>query len=65
MKRIVLSVISFIIFIFEVIIQFYFILNDTLKKCLYIISKGIIRYHNRIQLWTSKKNFIIIEEYNT
>lgn len=65
MKRVLIALISFCIFLIEVIIQIMFLLINTIKTIPKIILLCLIRYHNRIQWLTSKNQIFIIKEiYN-
>jgi hypothetical protein len=62
MKRCLVALISFIIFIIEFLIQSFKILIDVISTIPVIFLICLCRYHNRIQFFTSKNSFFIIEE---
>lgn len=62
MLRIIFSAISFVIFILEFVIQLGFVLIDLLQNIFLSFIFAFTRYHNRIQLFTTKTNYIKIEE---
>ena len=65
MKRVLIALISFCIFLTEVIVQIMFLFINTIKTIPKIILLCLIRYHNRIQWLTTKNQIYIIKEiYN-
>lgn len=62
MKRVLMSVMSFFIFILEILFQIIFLLFNTIKTIPPIFVLCILRYHNRIQWWTSKNNIFVTKE---
>lgn len=62
MKRILLSILSFFIFIIEIIFQILLLGVNTIKSIHFIFIMCLIKYHNRIQWMTSKNNIFTIKE---
>jgi hypothetical protein len=65
MKRVVFSIVSFAVFILEFSVQLFFIFLNTLYTIYYSFLFGLVRYHNRIQLFTTRTNYVKIEEVKT
>lgn len=62
MKRCFVALISFIVFIIEFLLQIFGIVIDAIFTIPTIFMLCMFRYHNRIQLFTSKTAFLIVEE---
>ena len=54
--------VSFIIFIFEFLLQLIGLFINAIATIPVIFLLCIFRYHNRIQFLTSKTSFFIVEE---
>jgi len=62
MKRILLSILSFFIFIVEIIFQILLLGVNTIKSIHFIFIMCLIKYHNRIQWMSSKNSIFIVKE---
>lgn len=62
MRRIIFSAISFVIFIIEFIVQLGYVLLDTIQSIYASFLFSLVRYHNRVQSFTTKTNYVKIEE---
>ena len=65
MKRVLVAVVSFAIFVLEFAFQLIMLLINAAKTIPTIFLLCILRYHNRIQFLTSRTGFFIIEEADT
>ena len=65
MKRVLVAVASFAIFILEFAFQLIMLLVNAARTIPTIFLLCILRYHNRIQLLTTKTAFFLIEEVDT
>jgi hypothetical protein len=65
MKRIIISAISFAIFLIEFIVQLGYIVLDMIRNIYISFLYSIVRYHNRVQMFTTKTNYVRIEEVKT
>lgn len=62
MKRCLVAVVSFMIFIIEFLLQIAFLLINAIATIPLIFISCLFKYHNRIQFCTSKTSFFIIEK---
>ena len=65
MKRVLVAVVSFAIFVLEFAFQLIMLLINAAKTIPTIFLLCILSYHNRIQFLTSRTGFFIIEEADT
>lgn len=62
MKRALMACISFLIFIVELLFQVLFLSINSFRALVVIILLCLVRYHNRIQWTTSKREVMIVKE---
>lgn len=62
MKRVLVAFASFIVFAVEFVFQLFILLAQFIKTIPTVFVLCILRYHNRIQWYTSKNNYFIIKE---
>jgi hypothetical protein len=65
MRRIIFSVLSFLIFVVEFLVQLGYVILDMIHNIYVSFLYTIARYHNRVQFFTSKTDYIRIEEVKT
>jgi len=65
MKRIIISAVSFVIFLIEFLVQLGYVMLDMMCNIYISFLYALARYHNRIQQLTSKTNYVRIEEVKT
>ena len=62
MRRCLVALVSFMIFVIEFLLQVLGALVNAIATIPTIFMLCIFRYHNRIQFFTSKTAFLIVEE---